>query len=100
MGLELCVGEAASLIEDDLTPAEQGVRERLRVREPYLLRLCLKRGGQHVGEELQYHRKQELHEGNNDEDQEGEESEDVSASPQELGEYLQQSVCRELCGSA
>lgn len=50
----------------------------------HLLGLCLKGGRQHVGEELERHRQKELHEGDDDEDQEGEESKDVGTRPQEL----------------
>lgn len=50
----------------------------------HLLGLCLKGGRQHVGEELERHGQQELHKGDNDEDQEGEKPEDVCARSQEL----------------
>lgn len=51
----------------------------------YLLWLCLEGGRQHVGEEFQSYRKQELHEGDDDEHQEGKKSEDVSTCSEELG---------------
>ena len=51
----------------------------------HLLGLCLEGGRQHVGEEFQSHRKQELHEGDDDEHQEGKESEDVGTRSEELG---------------
>lgn len=66
----------------------------------YLLGLCLEGGRQHVGEELQRHRKQELHEGHNDEHQEGEKSEDVGTSSQELGRKKTQFKSRVACGMA
>lgn len=51
---------------------------------PHLLGLCLEGGRQHVGEEFEGDRKQELHEGDDDEDEEGEEPEDVGARSEEL----------------
>lgn len=54
----------------------------------YLLWLCLKGGRQHVGEEFQSHRKQKLHEGDDDEHQEGKKSEDVGTCSEELGRKM------------
>lgn len=51
----------------------------------YLLGLSLEGGRQHVGEEFQSYRKQELHEGDDDKHQEGKKSEDVCTCSEELG---------------
>lgn len=51
---------------------------------PDLLGLRLKGGREHVREEFQCHRQQELHERNDDEHQEGEEPEHICTRPQEL----------------
>lgn len=56
----------------------------------YLLGLSLEGGRQHVGEELQSHWEQELHEGDDDEDQEGQQSEDVGTGSQELEETFRE----------
>lgn len=50
----------------------------------YLLWLRLKGGRQHVGEEFQGYRKQELHKRDNNEDQEGKKSEDVCTCSEKL----------------
>lgn len=57
----------------------------LKLDFDYLLWLCLEGGRQHVGEEFQSYRKQELHEGDDDEHQEGKKSEDVGTCSEELG---------------
>ena len=43
-----------------------------------------KGGGQHAGKELERHRQQELHEGNDDKGQEGDEAEEVADGPGQL----------------
>lgn len=53
-------------------------------RAGHLAGLGLKRGRQHVGEELHSDRQQELHEGHHHKDQEGHEAEEVSADAEEL----------------
>ena len=50
----------------------------------YLGGLALEGGGQGVGEEPEVHRKQELHEGDDDKDGEGNHSKDVGSRPTKL----------------
>ena len=50
----------------------------------YLLGLCLEGAGQHVGEELDGHGQQELHEGHNDEHGEWDESKKISRRSHKL----------------
>lgn len=58
----------------------------------YLLCLCLKGGRQHVGEEFQSYRKQELHEGNDDKHQERKKSEDISTCSEKLKGNLKKEI--------
>lgn len=55
----------------------------------YLLRLGFKGGRQHVGEQLQRHRKEELHERDDDEHQERQQSENVCTRSEELRRIFQ-----------
>lgn len=60
----------------------------------YLLGLGLKCGRQHIGEEFEDNRQQELHEGNDDEDQEGNESEDICTSSEKLRSKWRKAVLK------